>query len=328
MLLVTLCSLALIFTPFTRSALCTDMILFFNFNDNVCGDNIEEIHFIIGGIISKIYLLIEICVFIHLLKLAFRYPIDNDKFYLKREFISIFIIWYFTHSILYSVLNIVGVIVDFKYSFYISTIRNILISTAYAISTYMRRDMNNDEIKSILKDFDSFMYCHVYYSFFKEYVANNHEDDYKLLTFWIEYNIFKKEYTKYRKCNPNTSNISNRSYSRSKYDYNNAEYRLHEHAENIYLTYFNSNRTSSTNNNMYAISFPVDIMEKVDEIFMEKRLEVERPEDVFDEAFDFVHNKLYNIFLHFCRNENEYKKLENALVFIDFYEIKRVKNTN
>jgi hypothetical protein len=327
MIIITVVCSVLIAVPFTKSALCSDLILLFDFAETTCGDDISDIHLIFGGVFSKLYLLIEICIFIHMLKLAFRYPIENDKFFLKREFIFIFIIWYLTHSILYGILNIIGFLVDFTYSYYISTFRNILLAIVYATTTYLRKDLNNDEIRAILKDFDSFMYCHVYYSFFKEYVAKNNEDDYKLLTFWIEYNIFKKEYSKFRKVNPNISNILNRSLSRSKFDTNNHEHRLLEHAENIYLTYFNSNRTSSSNN-IYAIGFPVDILEKVDEIFMEKKLEVDRPEDVFDDAFDFVHNKLYNIFLHYCRNENEYKKLENVLVFIDFYEIKRVKNTN
>ncbi len=330
MVIVTVLGIVLVTVPFTRSSLCSDLILLFDFKDTICGNDIDEMHYIFGGIFSKVYLLVEICIFILLLKLAFRYPIENDKFYLKREFISIFIIWYITHNILYCILNIGGIVVDYTSSYYISTFRNLLLSKVYAITTYLRKDMNNEEIRAILKDFDSFMYCHVYYSFFKEYVAKNHEDDYKLLTFWIEYNIFKKEYTKFRKVNPNSSQFLNKSRSQFKSkleSHVNHEYRLLEHAENIYLTYFNSNRTSSSNN-IYSIGFPVDILEKVDEIFMEKKLEVDRPEDVFDEAFDFVHNKLYNIFLHYCRNENEYKKLENVLVFIDFYEIKRVKNTN
>ena len=146
MVIVTVLGIVLVTVPFTRSSLCSDLILLFDFKDTVCGDDIDEMHYIFGGIFSKIYLLLEIGIFIHLLKLAFRYPIENDKFYLKREFISIFVIWYITHNILYGILNIGGVIVDYSSSYYISTFRNVLLSIVYATTTYLRKDMNNPPI--------------------------------------------------------------------------------------------------------------------------------------------------------------------------------------
>jgi hypothetical protein len=308
--------------PFTRCCLSTTIYSFYKFKLETCdGIVISDIHYLVGGISTNIYLMIEILVMLTLISFVFRYPIQNDKFYLKKEFVALCITWYGSHNIFYGLIYMLDLKLNGSNILLINSLRNLMLSLIYCIVAFLRRNINNEEIKSIMKDFDSFMYCHVYYNFFKEYIMKYHEDDYKLLLFWIEYNIFKKQYANFKK-SPRGSlkvcdNIPLSEHMKQS---------LQEDAEMIFTTYFVANKTHSniTNINLY-IDFPVDIAEKVDEGY-KKNFITDKPDEIFDEAFHFVHNKLYNIFLLFCRNTEEYEKLERIMFFIDFYEIKKVIN--
>jgi hypothetical protein len=313
---------AIIAIPYTRCALSTTIYSFYKYKLQTCdGEEITNGHYLVGGISANIYLMIEILVMLTFISLTFRYPIQNDKFYLKKEFVALFITWYGSHNIFYGLIYILDIKLDGSSILMINSFRNFMLSAIYGIVTFLRRNINNEEIKSIMKDFDSFMYCHVYYNFFKDYIIKYHEDDYKLLLFWIEYNIFKKQYAGFKKSPRGSLKVCD-SYPLSE----NMKISLQEDAEMIFTTYFLSNKTHSniTNINLY-IDFPVDIAEKVEEGY-KRNFDGEKPEEIFDEAFHFVHNKLYNIFLLFCRNTEEYEKLERIMFFIDFYEIKRVIN--
>ena len=77
--------------------------------------------------------------------------------------------------------------------FFSNSFRNGSLSLILVIITILRRKISSDEITNMMKNFDSFMFNHICFSVFKEYLNNYHEDEYKLLSFWIEYNIFKKQ---------------------------------------------------------------------------------------------------------------------------------------
>jgi hypothetical protein len=315
--------------PFTQCAITTNIYSLYRYKPTTCydGSPVTQEHYLVGGIASNLYLMFEILVLLTFISLAFRYPIQNDKFYLKKEFLALFITWYASHNLLTGIIYIFDIKLTVSSILLISTARNLMLSLIYGIVTILRRNINNEEIKSIMKDFDSFMYCHVYYSFFKEYIIKYHEDDYKLLSFWIEFNIFKKQYANFRK--PISGSV--KAYDSMPLA-EQMRISLLEDAEMIYTSYFVANRNTASqhgdyNNVNLFIDFPVDIAEKVEESY-KKGLEIEKPEEVFDEAFQFVHNKLFNIFLLFCRNKEEYDKLERMMFFIDFYEIKRVISNN
>jgi hypothetical protein len=316
----------LIVIPFTRCALKTTIYAYYKVDVDIClGEPLTTEHYLVGGISTNIYLMLEVFVMLTFIALTLRYPIQNDKFFLKKEFIALFVTWYGAHNLFKGIIHLFNIDLNVTSILLINSIRNILLSLIYGVVTLLRRNINNEEIKAIMKDFDSFMYCHVYYSFFKEYIIKYHEDDYKLLSFWIEYNIFKKQYAGFRKQGTSVKVCEGIPLQEQ------MKMSLLEDAEMIYTTYFLANKTQShdnINNLNLFIDFPVDIAEKVEEGYR-KGLDIEKPEEIFDEAFQFVHNKLYNIFLLFCRNTEEYEKLERMMFFIDFYEIKRViSNSN
>lgn len=301
-----------------------------------------------GCLMINIFLVIELCVFITLLTRVFRYPIKNDKFYLRCEFISIFIFWVLTHNIL------LGIGYNFELSLNCLTIfianssRNILLSIVFMTVTLMRKNISSEEIKTLMNDFESFMYCHVCFTFFKDYIKNYHEDDYKLLSFWIEYNIYKKQVNSlqnevqqmYLVKNEKqerllrTSSVLSKSFekapnlsSEEKQIVLQYEEQIKEMAECIFNDYFlmkNMSNTSRSKSNLMQIEFPVDVYEKVEESY-KRNFDGDNLDEIFDEAFTCIQTKLYNLFLNFCRNDQEYNKLERIIFFIDFYEIKRLK---
>jgi hypothetical protein len=297
---------------------------------------------ITGTIMANVYLTIEIMFFLYLMFRVFKYPIKNDKFLLKLEFKSLFIIWYVSHNLVMGFSYISQQDLSVGMLFFFKSLLNFAIIFVYAYVTYARKKITCKEANEIMKDFDSFMYCHVSFTFFREYIKTYHEEEYKLLSFWIEYHLYKKQTQafqetikemylknddqKFRTSDVKTLNISLNTIDRqlvySKED------ELREMANHIFQDYFcqirsNTNSPALTANNFMTIELPVDIYEKIEDAY-KINFNIENLIEVFDEAHSYVSTKLYNLFLIFTRNEKEYKKLERVVFFIDFYEIKRI----
>jgi hypothetical protein len=100
---------------------------------------------------------------------------------------------------------------------------------------------------------------------------------------------------------------------------------IREVAWNIYNDYFVRNKSSSSfmyKEDRLKIDLPIDIQEILDEQ-NEMKFE-DSPYFVFDDVYNYVNGKLYNIYLSFRRDEEEFKKIEQIMFNIDFYEIKRI----
>ena len=297
---------------------------------------------ITGTLMANIYLMIEILLFLYLMFRVFKYPIKNDKFLLKLEFKSIFFIWYVSHNLVMGFSYISREELSVGMLFFMNSLRNFAIIFVYAYVTYARKKITSKEANEIIKDFDSFMYCHVSFTFFREYIKTYHEEDYKLLSFWIEYHLYKKQSQafqesikemylknddqKYRSSDAKTLNISLNTQDRQLIY--GKEDELREMANHIFQDYFcqirsNTNSPARTSNYFMIIELPVDIYEKIEDAY-KINFNIENLLEVFDEAHSYVSTKLYNLFLLFSRNEKEYKKLERVVFFIDFYEIKRI----
>jgi hypothetical protein len=297
---------------------------------------------ITGTLIANFYLMIEMFLFLYLMFRVFKYPIKNDKFLLKLEFKSLFIIWYVTHNLMIGYSYVFGGNYDSTSIFVINSLRNFAIILVYAYVTCARKKITSKEVNDIMKDFDSFMYCHVSFTFFREYIKTYHEEDYKLLSFWIEYHLYKKQtqafqetikemYLKNEDQKVHTSDVKTLNMTLNTQDRQliySKEDELRDMADHIFQDYFcqirsNTNSPVLTQNFYMNIELPVDIYEKIEEAY-KINFNVENLIEIFDEAHSYVTTKLFNLFLLFSRNEKEYKKLERVVFYIDFYEIKRI----
>lgn len=340
------CSSLLLVFKFTRCSIKAVIFSFFTINiseikDDECSD-IDYIasYSITGDFLFNIFLTMEILIFMTLMYRILKFPIKNDKFYLKIEFISIFFVWLITHHFILGIIYFIGGGSTPQYIFLLNSLRCASITLIYGIVTYIRKNISNEDLKNMLKDFDSFLYCHVCFSFFKEFIKTYHEEDYKYLSFWIEYNIYKKQGELLLNENTNKSKsltiktrTTNKSVNSS--SINNSQDKnliliseekvseLKQMADAIYTDYFIPSSVSQINDCLMQISFPVEIIEKLEEAYKNGFL-IDNLLDIFDDAFEHINPKLYNLFLHFCRNEEQYKKLERIMFFIDFYEIKRI----
>jgi hypothetical protein len=344
---------------FTRCSLFAFVFSFYKQDagqiSNCGGDSV--IYLLTGDLMVNIYSMLENIIFVYLLYRVFKFPIRNDKFYLRLEFISLFIVWFIFHHISLGVFYIADKEVCLEMLYIINSARNGLMALIYFTVSLIRRNISFEELQNMMTQFDTFMHSHVCFSFFLEYVKNNHEEDYKLLSFWIEYNIFKKEADCMVAKDPRPSYHSSERKNSAKYSYRSQDLgkskesepltmtteqkRLYiqyeddlrdirEMAESIYNDYFTHNRTQSlspSSNSYMTIPFPVDISEKMEEL-AKISFNVEELNKVFDEAFNWVSNKLFNLFVIFWKKEEEYKKLQRIVFFIDFYEIKRLAISN
>lgn len=338
-----------ILIPFTRCSLKATIYSLYRLKIKVCdGEEVQDpyMYELVGGIITNFYLMFEMCVFITLLFRVFKFPINVDKFYLKLEFLSLFFVWLVSNNFILGILYVSNISFCASVIYTINSIRNGLIVLIYALVTLIRKKITNNDIINMIKDFDSFMYCHISFSFFKDYIKNYHEDDYKLLSFWIEYHLFKKQAQNNQdiireicirkeeedRNKIRTSSVLSQEASRGNLSINSEERQmigqgeevLKELAECIFIDYFTQNPSSSPSSNNYMqIEFPVDIFEKVEDVYR-KNFNIENLDEIFDEAYTFVSSRLFNLFLTFLRDETEYRKLERIIFFIDFYEIKRI----
>jgi hypothetical protein len=353
----------LILIPFTNCSISEFFYSQYKYRQPECGgkvidDDMAFTYELTGVIIINFYLVLEICSFLTFLFLIFRYPFNFDKFYLRLEFISLFLIWICSLNFVRGLTAMFNISYTIETAFITSSVRNGCIAILYSIVTHIRKNIKNEDIKSMMNDFDSFMFCHVSYSFFRDYIKNYSEEDYKFLSFWTEYHIFKQEaYSiqllandmltsnkalKRRSVNTlsrvRTSSVRSNKSNDSKNSLNDEqkqiiikeEQNLFDLASGIFMDYFlpnksikNQSLTFSTSNPLLYIEFPIDIYEKCEDTY-KRNFRVENYIEVYDEAYNYVNNKLYNTFLNFLRDQSEYKKLERIIFFIDFYDIKRV----
>lgn len=287
---------------------------------------------LLGTIILNLYLMVEICVYITMIYRFFLFKIKEDKFYLKVEFISLFVIWYCSHNIIVGIIYFTGNKLRINF---IDTCTNLILVLCYTILTYIRSKISFEEIAKLLKDFNLFMNCTITFNVFKDYIKNTNEDDYKLLSFWVECNVFREQidnlksrYNIPKRCSKtltNSSKLGDNYFNCSLLSEDKAiiaqfEEELKDMAEGIFLDYFGLNTSRMEMNSIYQIEFPIDIYEKVAETY-KKSFHVEHYENLFADAFIWVEAKLHEIFEEFCQTEN--RNLEKIIFFMDYYELRK-----
>jgi hypothetical protein len=319
---IILVSLTLI--PYTRCYLYA----FISLNDALldeCSYIISNLNYIILRMIKILIDFTEIILLTTFLFNVLLYPLRGDKFKIRFELCILYTIWFLAHNVHHTLL-----IFDiFKYSLKRNLIFNIVEDSSYVflciLLIILRNKIDVNQFYSMLYNFELYMRNPVCFNFFKNYIKSTHEDEYSALFFYLEMHFYKK-------------NFKSESYD------NNIIV-----ANSIYLDYFssnadknlifspsikNENRFSYTRTRSYSgcssgpksigartslIDFPCDVVEKIED-FIRKDERMSKGElfSLFDEAIEYVNNKLYNRYLIMIRDEDERKKLEKLICYFDF----------
>lgn len=253
--------------------------------------------------------------FVYKLKKLCEYKIKNDQFKVKFELICLFLIWYTFHNVYhYIILFYPYFEKHYICKLFILCIEVLLFVILYGYITIKKRKINKSEFFLILNNFDSFMKNPIYFIYFKDYIKKNAEEEYNYISFWIEYHFYKSQFN-----HITLEENKDRAYNLFiEYFVNSIE---REKSSAISKIRFNSKMNSSNtkSSNVYAIDFSVEITEKVEEAFNDNfNMEADQLDELFDDAYHYINNKLYNRYLAMFRNEDEYNKLEKLLCYIDF----------
>ncbi len=257
---------------------------------------------------------LENLIFMTIIYSVLKYPITKDRFKTRTEIFTLFVIWAGYHNLFHGfqlychdasmfVLNLINAFQDFS------------INILYLYLIYVRKKIDSNIFLSILRDFDKFMNNVLCFTFFKEYIKNNHEDWTSFLSFWVDFQIFKK-----RMLSCNTPVLDE-----SSLDYQNE---VTDIATRIYFDYFNPQTNSLNsdgeefNNSGLFIDLPVDIQEAIEDIASRDfQVDFQLICEMYNDAFSFVNNKLHNIYLSLSQNHKEYQKIEKMLSFTDIDEV-------
>lgn len=237
--------------------------------------------------------------------MVIKYPLQSDKFMIRTELNGLFLIW-LTEHLVKEYFQLYVLQADTKH--FVCIVLDLFEIVAYIMFEFYllikRLQIDKEEFFLVLNDYESFMRNHICFTYFKTFINKQNSKDLKYISFWVDYYILK-ELTFY-------GNIG--------------EEDLADYSKKIFSDYFGDRFNTSINlldigTNDLTIDFPVDIKEKIQEAAVNSFLPID--EEAFDEAFQLVNNKLYNIYLSMCRNINEYRNLELLISYIDFFEIKK-----
>lgn len=259
---------------------------------------------------------IEILIFLTFTFNVLKYPIHCDKFKIRTEILIIFLIWAVYHNLVHGY-QLYFLQFDVIILFYINLLQNLSFIALYLYLIYARMKIDKNEFLGIIQNFDLFMHNHLCFSFFKEFIKNYHSDCSNYLLFWVDYYIYKQQVKSYGSSAIEmlamNANSMFQDYFAMCNSSINPQSRYSKHSMN----------SKNSKNSAFTIEFPVDIQENVEEVILrDSSVDFAVLKELFDDAFLFVNDQLYNIFLLMCQNEEEYLKLEQLISFLDIREIK------
>ena len=254
----------------------------------------------------------EILYFLNSLCELWKYPIKSDIFYIRLE-MTVNFSWFLSHAILYHYYALFNE----NKTFFGTVIYNDLIDFSIVILhlfiVQLRKkkkikNKGNDAILmnkpphiKMINQYGKFMRNYICFTFFKKYI-NKKEGQYnygnKYLKFFVDFYLFKLHLKR-----PNTLKKTD----------------LIIHAYYLYSTYF---RRGGKNENTF-LDIP---SENSDDIEKGSQIGFCLPRNklntIFDEAFRYINNKLYNIYAIIMNHKNDNKIINNLLSHTEFDEIK------
>lgn len=168
---------------------------------NDCNDSYFSLKGIEYQISTGIILIvIQIAVYLTIMIKLIQYPIKKDTFFILAETIGVFCLWFvsmickiyfevFGKSLFFEG-NSIQNYINFRFS--LKIIVTLGYFSLFTFLTFKRSRIQKEEMDSILNDFNTFLYNHICFGFFKEYLSKKHPSHYRHLEFWLEGNIFKR----------------------------------------------------------------------------------------------------------------------------------------
>lgn len=270
-----------------------------------------------------------------------RYPLKIDKFNFFVEFWGILLILFLFIDMRTPIL-----LLFFKETkrtvafFFFDSLFYCMIIILYGTLAYLRnKHFNSEEDYLAFQDFNYFMQRKYTFKLFSDYVKKNFCEQYKFLCFWADCIVYKKNAAAAKteqniimqkkksivKKNPRKLSDDVTLSSKEEILISQNEERIKAQAKNLFLQYFGNSVSynqsdSNTKSCIFLIDFPIDIYEKSEEMF-KNNYTTDNLETVFNESLTWISVELEKLFKIYITDEDEKKKMDKILFFLDCFEI-------
>ena len=271
-----------------------------------------------------------------------KYNIKKDKFYCIKEVHYLLILTYI-NSTIKLIIFLIYVDNSKLSKIILDSIFNFLYIILFSILTLKRiKIFKAKHYLSIIDDIDLFLSTGIRFNRFQKYISKKYEDSLKLLSFYADYNSYKQIIFSYNKkvkllyknkkksiSKDNRNSISDVDISLNQnelFSIEKEEELIREKAKRIYNDYFgNINISNQSKGIDMIIEFPIDIYEKVNNAY-DLDFNIKDIDNIFNEAFGWVKEKLIIVFKEYSNNSNELEKMKKIIFFIDCFEENEYKN--
>jgi hypothetical protein len=242
----------------------------------------------------------------------FRFQIKNDKFYIRSELSILSIIWLVSNNVYIGL----QYFVDYLLSeiFYMSFNLMIDFSTVllYVVLTIKRSRLKKEMFYINFENFEIFTNNPMGYAYFRKKLMQTKLEDYRYFTFYNDYQLYKCLTDRMEV--PRVNQASTRDITIAD-DQN----RLHEDAVKIaFEMYINHFEDKDSFSQLRKIPFPNDIRYTIENAYeKEFKIRTVKLKTLFDNANNFVLNRLEAIFQEFREEEEE--QIKNLIQIVDFY---------
>ena len=284
------------------------------------------------GIIYLIILIIISTIY----KKINKYNIKKDKFYCIKEILFLLRLIYINSTI--KLIAFQFFIRDSKLpKIILDSIFNLLYIILFSVLILKRKKIFKEKhFLSIIDDIDLFLSTGIHFNIFQKYISKKYEDSLKLLSFYAEYNNYKEIIFSYNKkvnllYNNKKKSISifdSKSISGVDISFNQNELfsiekdeeLIRTKAKKLFNDYFGNINISSQSKGLdMIIEFPIDIYEKVNNAYA-LDFNIKDINNIFNEAFGWVKDKLITVLKEYSNNSNELEKMDKIIFFIDCFE--------
>ena len=282
-----------------------------SFFDSICEFYNTKNFLIIAHFIRQFIFYVEILYFLNKLCELWKYPIKSDIFYIRLE-MTVNFSWFIFHGLLYHYYALFNDTVNFFGTIIYNDLIDFSIVVLHLFIVQLRKKkkikskgmeaimINKPPYIKMINQYGKFMRNFICFTFFKKYIndKNQYKFGNKYLKFYVDFYLFKLHLKR-----PNTLKKTD----------------LIIHAYYLYSTYF---RRGGKNENTF-LDIPSensDDIEKGSQVgFCLPRTKLNT---IFDEAFRYINNKLYNIYAIIMNHRYENKMINNLLSHTEFDEVK------
>jgi len=244
------------------------------------------------------------------------FKIVKDKFHLKFELIGSFLIWFGMEQLFFStrIFMDINIFTECTHLLGLDTMRALFINGLYIYLFVIRRGLDQTEIDDKINDFEKFLSNNICIVSFKEYADKNDNNSYLIIDFILDYRRFTAYCERIKRKNlPKDKELM----------------LIARYAKKIRQNHFcieasdkGSNDHNSCNLNT-KLSLPVHLEENITEAESMDNNQNEE-EALITELNDIYYPKILDFWIFYKQRNEEIAALKEALVSIDFYDMKNI----